>query len=134
MSLTDLQMQDGQIVAALDWLGNRVAIGDLVLYTLGFDNHGREMAIGELLAFKEEVKQCTSWRLTEPGDTPAHWSAGGTWTEYTYELRWTRALVRTHKSSVTGKREYKANRWISTDAMTSVVGLEFVKETNEQAA
>lgn len=53
-SLPELD-QDGTVLAATDWLGNRFAVGELVLYCVK-DGQGQMMALGRVLKIKTETK------------------------------------------------------------------------------
>lgn len=60
---------NGKPISAVDWLGNRFAVGDTVLYCISA-GRGQMMAIGEVLQINNDVKQHRSYREAEPGEEP----------------------------------------------------------------
>lgn len=63
------QTVNGEVVSAVDWLGNRFQVGDKVMYCISA-GRGQMMAIGEVIQIKNEVKQSRRSREAEPGEEP----------------------------------------------------------------
>ncbi len=50
-----LRNSEGEVISAVDWLGNRFSVGDRVLYCVGA-GRGQLMAYGKVLWIKAEAK------------------------------------------------------------------------------
>jgi|ERR1044072_3788263 len=57
------------VVSAVDWLGNRFAVGDTVMYCISA-GRGQMMALGEVVQIQNEVRQTRELRDPEPGEEP----------------------------------------------------------------
>jgi hypothetical protein len=60
---------DGSVVSAVDWLGNRFQVGDMVMYCIGA-GRGQMMAHGRVLAITSEQKTWLQHRVAEEGEEP----------------------------------------------------------------
>jgi hypothetical protein len=61
--------EHGTVVSAVDWLGNRFAVGERVMYCIGA-GRGQLMALGDVIKIKSEVKHYRNVREPKPGETP----------------------------------------------------------------
>lgn len=67
---------NGVCISAADWLGERFAVGEDVIYCIGA-GRGQMMAIGRVLQIKAEPMQNDRYRDPYPGEEPTrhvmHW-------------------------------------------------------------
>lgn len=61
--------EDATVRSAVDWRGNRFAVGEQVMYCIGA-GRGQVMAIGEVLKIEAKRNQRNWFRDPEPGEEP----------------------------------------------------------------
>lgn len=60
----------GEIIAARDWLGNRFAVGERVIYCI-HSGDTQKMAVGVVEKIESiRTRERLGWRLTPPGEQP----------------------------------------------------------------
>lgn len=126
----------GKVITAIDWLGNRLRIGDRVTYCISA-GRGQQMAIGILEELRPVLTEdMTKWiEVPDPGTTPNHWNqkpgepkqryvnnGERIWVIYkTYEYAETK-IRRLAASGWDGKNE-KAARFVNEMNVTSLEGI-----------
>jgi hypothetical protein len=120
------QVRGNKVVSAVDWLGNRFAVGEQVIYCISA-GRGQMMAIGEVVQIKTEKQ---FWRETldcEPDHPDArYWEARNQYYRYV-ERPYDDVTVQVRTLKTSGRwnnEERKSPAWVNAMNVTALKAVE----------
>lgn len=116
---------DGTVIAATDWRGNRFAVGDTVLYCISA-GRGQMMAEGVVVQIQSERRVHRVRRLARDGETATYsftLSSGGLWEGVEEETFFDDVTVQVHTKATSGRWDNQARSkpaWVNPMNITAI--------------